>query len=170
VRGLVEQHGGTVRAFSDGPGLGSRFVVTLPLASSAQVGPPAPALSQHAPPARRVLLVDDNRDAAETLGQLLTQLGLTVQIAFSPQAALALAAPFAPEVALLDIGLPEMDGYELGQRLLSLPGLAQLRLVAVTGYGQEADRDRSLRLGFVEHLVKPVELEALLRAMASLAT
>jgi signal transduction histidine kinase/CheY-like chemotaxis protein len=167
VRGLVEQHGGVVRAESDGLGRGSRFLVTLPLEPEAISGAPLPSRSPEAPGPRRVLLVDDNRDAAEMLAELLTQLGLVVQIAFSPRAALDLAAPFAPEVALLDIGLPEMDGYELGQRLLSIPGLEHLRLIALTGYGQESDRARSLRHGFAEHLVKPVELDALLQAITT---
>ena len=111
--------------------------------------------------ARRVLVVDDNADAAEMLEQLLQITGHDVKMATDPMAALAVAARFVPEVAVLDIGLPVIDGYELATRLRALPGLSGARLIALTGYGQEHDRDRSRAAGFDEYLVKPVDLDRL---------
>jgi CheY-like chemotaxis protein len=110
---------------------------------------------------RRVLVVDDNADAAEMLGQLLGMMGHEVRMATDPLSALDAAAGFIPEVVVLDIGLPEIDGYELAGRLRSLPGLATSRLIALTGYGQERDRERSRAAGFHEHLVKPVDIDRL---------
>jgi CheY-like chemotaxis protein len=107
----------------------------------------------------RVLVVDDNRDAAELVAEALTLSGFATCVAFDGPSALAAAPNFAPDVALLDLGLPVMDGFALARRLRELDGLAGLRLVAVTGYGQPSDRDRSRQAGFDEHLVKPVELD-----------
>jgi CheY-like chemotaxis protein len=111
----------------------------------------------------RVLIVDDNLDAAELLQHALEATGYAVEMATDPITALDVAARFAPEVAILDIGLPVIDGYELATRLLALPETADCRLIALTGYGQEHDRQRSLDAGFREHLVKPVDVDRLVR-------
>jgi PAS domain S-box-containing protein len=168
VHSLVALHGGTVLAHSEGAGKGSRFVVSLPLASeAAQVatGVAPGDASLHGAHRRRVLLVDDNPDAAETLAELLRSAGHQVFVAHDGPTALAQAHAFRPHVALLDIGLPVMDGYELARKLRSSLPAAPLRLVALTGYGQEHDRRRSLEAGFAEHLVKPVEGTQLLAAV-----
>lgn len=109
---------------------------------------------------QRVLIVDDNQDAADMLAEALSMYGMSARIASDGPSALSLARDFQPQIALLDIGLPVMDGYELAGRLRALPGLSGVRLVAITGYGQDADRARSLQAGFDEHLVKPVEIHA----------
>jgi PAS domain S-box-containing protein len=163
VRTLVEMHGGQVSAHSDGPGRGSEFVVRLPLVAGSEVQVSPAALESHGPPAvpaeqTRVLVVDDNQDAAETLAEALTESGFRTCVAYDALQALQLALEFHPEVALLDIGLPVMDGYELARRMKEDARLAPTRLVALTGYGQSADRERALAGGFDEHLVKPVEL------------
>ncbi len=170
VRTLVTQHGGRVSAASAGPGQGSTFTVTLPLAAPvgarAAVDPAASAPRPVAPAGRRVLVVDDNEDAAELLAELLASYGHEVRVAHDGPSALTLARAFRPEVALVDIGLPVMDGYELGARLRAEPALAGLRLVALTGYGQASDRARTREVGFDEHLVKPADPEAIGRAIA----
>jgi signal transduction histidine kinase/CheY-like chemotaxis protein len=167
VRRLVEMHGGSVRASSAGPGKGSEFVVRLPLF----FGPlPAPAhgngSGEHPAAGHRILVVDDNRDSASSLAVLLRLSGHEVVTAHDGAAALEKAEHFRPQLALLDIGLPGMDGYELARRLRQLPGLRQVRLAALTGYGSEEDRRRSRAAGFDHHLVKPVEREALLVLLA----
>ena len=169
VRTLVQLHGGTVSAHSDGPGRGSRFVVRLP-AAEAPLAPLAPARPARPVVRRggRVLLVDDNGDAADMLGELLRDAGHEVCIAADGPAALAALDSFAPELALLDIGLPGMDGYELAGRLRADPRTDGLRIVALTGYGREPDRARALATHFDEHLVKPVTAERLLDVAARL--
>jgi CheY-like chemotaxis protein len=109
---------------------------------------------------RNILIVDDNEDAAEMLAETLKMSGHEVRVAHDAPAALRLAEGFRPDIAFLDIGLPVMDGYELAGRLRQLPGLAGIRLVAVTGYGQESDRQKSGAAGFHHHLVKPVDFDA----------
>ena len=164
VRSLTERHGGSVSAHSDGPGMGSEFVVRLPLASM-QVASPAvserPVSPIDVPVASgaRVLIVDDNVDAAEMLAHALGLNGHHTWVAHDGPEALRQAASARPSAALLDIGLPVMDGYELAARLRATPGLEGIRLVAVTGYGQESDRQRSAAAGFHYHLVKPVNLD-----------
>src|SRR5207248_7225312 len=116
-------------------------------------------------PQKRVLLVDDNQDAAELLGEVLRSAGHDVAIAHDGPEALGLLRRFHPEIAVLDIGLPVMDGYELARRLRNEPTLDHLRCIAVTGYGQETDRARSRQAGFELHLVKPVDLSELLHAL-----
>jgi CheY-like chemotaxis protein len=175
VRSLVGLHGGTVRAHSDGFGCGSEFVVTLPPSSHAQPSEPdTPAQPAAAEPAgaakgvRRILVVDDNADAAVALAELLAELGHEVRVAHDGLEALALARAFRPDVCLLDIGLPVMDGYELAQRLRSQAELPEgVRMVAITGYGRDADRRRSKEAGFDAHLVKPVAFNALTCVIAS---
>jgi signal transduction histidine kinase len=170
VRSLVELHGGTVSAHSAGLGLGSEFVVRLPSAVSLGAPEPqqAPSGEPHPRTRRRVLVVDDNVDAASYLAEALREVGHVVHCANDGPQALRSAERFGPEVALLDIGMPVMDGYELAQRLVAQPGLSELKLVAVTGYGQESDRARSAQHGFVAHLTKPVELDMLLQVIERL--
>ncbi len=164
VRSLVEMHGGTVEAHSDGPGTGSEFVVRLPLAEcgvpSADSADNPPSAIRH-PQSMRVLVVDDSRDAAESLALLLRAAGHEVSTAYAGPAALEAARAFRPEAVLLDIGLPGMDGYEVARRLRRESGLDRALLVAVTGYGQDEDRRRAHEAGFDHHLVKPADLETL---------
>jgi PAS domain S-box-containing protein len=169
VRSLVEQHGGTVSAHSDGLGQGSEFVVRLPAHQPARTvaAPPAlPARTRTAGGGVRVLVVDDNEDGAEMLAAALTRRGYVTQVANDAPSALRVAAGFAPAIAFLDIGLPVMDGYELAAHLRKLPGLADLQMIALTGYGQDSDRQRTKAAGFLHHLVKPVAIEAIEAALA----
>jgi PAS domain S-box-containing protein len=170
VRSLVELHGGTVAARSEGPGRGSELTVWLPLADrSAAVGHRIPTPTAAAPrDRRRILVVDDNVDAAETLAEALAALGHDVRIAGDGRAALALFDHFAPELGLLDLGLPEMDGFELARRIRALDGYATVPLIAVTGYGQESDRRAARAAGFDELLVKPVGLAAIVAVVSAL--
>ncbi|TWI66384.1 PAS domain S-box-containing protein [Pseudoduganella lurida] len=163
ARRLVELHGGRIEAYSGGPGTGSEFVVHLPLDLDA-ARPPA-AEGPHAAgqgTRRSVLLVDDNVDAAATLAMLLTQHGHAVQVRNDPAAALVLLQTLRPDVAVLDIGLPGMSGYELARRMRATPGGAHCRLIALSGYGQPADIARSAAAGFERHFVKPVQPDVLL--------
>ena len=167
VRSFVALHGGSVAAFSDGPGKGSEFVVRLPALPALPVPTPSsppPPVAPATAPGLRVLVVDDNIDAAELLAEALQAAGHATRVAHDAPQALAAARSFAPQVAVLDIGLPVMDGYELAARLRA-EGLAP-RLMAVTGYGQETDRERSRAAGFERHLVKPIDLDELLAALA----
>jgi PAS domain S-box-containing protein len=167
VRSLVAAHGGTVHAVSEGPGKGSEFVVYLPIAQDTLT----PAASHRRAgagaegPPRRVLVVDDNRDAADLLAAVLQAMGHEVEVAYDGPEALAKLEHFTPEVALLDIGLPVMDGYELARRIREKPRLAQTRLFAVTGYGQARDREQSAAAGFDAHFVKPVDLAEIDKAV-----
>ncbi|HWG75844.1 MAG TPA: ATP-binding protein [Steroidobacteraceae bacterium] len=164
VKRLVEMHQGQISARSEGIGRGSTFEIRLPRIErpekrrepTASAGPQAP---------RRVLIVDDNEDAADSLAMLLSADGHETQVAYGARQALECLERFRPDVALLDIGLPEMDGYELARRMRAIPPLQNLRLVALTGYGQVEDRQRAQRAGFDAHLVKPVDLPALERAL-----
>ena len=169
VRSLVTLHGGTVAAHSDGLGRGSTFEVRLPLraAGPAAADPRAAATSGLIPSQTRILVVDDNRDAAEMLAEALGDAGFSVEVAHDGPSALTIAEAWRPNIALLDIGLPVMDGFELAARLRELPAIAPLRIVAVTGYGQAADRERVTAAGFTDHLVKPVSLEHLLNVISS---
>ncbi len=169
VRGLVEMHGGSVEARSEGPGQGSEFVVRLPVAGAPPAqrqGPDGDGEAQAAG-RRRVLVVDDNEDAASSLGTLLRMMGHDVCTASAGSQALELARSYRPEVVLLDIGLPQMDGYEVARRLRQQPWGRAVRLIALTGWGQEQDRQRAREAGLDEHLVKPVEPAALERLLAA---
>jgi signal transduction histidine kinase len=171
VRSLVGLHGGSVTAHSEGRGHGSEFVVRLPhlaMPSEATV----PDVEDAAPRASsgvRVLVVDDNEDAALMLVEALTHAGHQTELAHDGPGGLEAAARFKPDVALLDIGLPVMDGYEVARHLRSKPELASIALVAVTGYGQEQDRRRTAASGFDAHLVKPVDIQHVCELISTLA-
>lgn len=163
VQSLVRLHGGTVAVRSDGIGKGSEFEVRLPaLDAAALATPDVVAMRDKEPSAtgRKVLIVDDNADAAELLADLLTAMGHETRVAFDGPSGLDAAAGFQPDIAFLDIGLPAMDGYELARRIRSEHDASHIRLVALTGYGQESDRQRSTAAGFDHHMVKPINLAA----------
>jgi PAS domain S-box-containing protein len=168
VKSMVTIHDGTIAAHSEGHGKGSVFTVELPAAAprdASEPAPPAPPSTQPiAGSGQRVLVVDDNVDAAEMLAELLRASGYATSIAHDGPVALDLARTFRPDVVLIDIGLPVMDGYELARRLRDT--LDGARLIAVTGYGQQGDRDRSLAAGFDAHLVKPVSFAVLQAALS----
>jgi CheY-like chemotaxis protein len=157
-------HGGRVEARSDGVGRGSEFVVRLPLGASSAAEAPAKAAAISAATqatARRVLVVDDNRDVADSFVVLLETLGLKVRVAYGGRAALEIAPAFKPEMVFLDLSMPEMDGYETARRLRQLPDGRGVQLFALTGWGQEEARLRAQEVGFDKHLTKPVEFGVL---------
>jgi PAS domain S-box-containing protein len=171
VRSLVEMHGGSVTAYSDGPGHGSEFIVRLPALRPQQPIPgirstPEGRAPVKAVPRRRILVVDDNVDAAESLALLLRIEGHDVRVAHDGPAALTAVEAEPPDVVFLDIGMPVMNGYQVAQSLREQPGLEHLLLVAMTGWGQEEDRRRSQEAGFDHHLVKPAEPDALRQLLA----
>ena len=166
VKRLVDLHGGRVEASSDGLGKGSNFIVRLPLLPSSE--PPVesvetPAVESHLKrsKSRRILIVDDNQDAAETLGLIVESWGYQTAVAHDGPSALGVAKDFQPEIGLLDVGLPGMDGFELGKRLRELPGMHKLHLIAITGYGRDQDREAAHQAGFDRLLVKPLDPERL---------
>jgi CheY-like chemotaxis protein len=169
---LVHLHGGTIEAHSEGPGCGSEFTVRLPLVASgvplAVPAKPLEAIKLPVPP-RRVLVVDDTRDSAFILSKLLEILGHRVLTATSAAAALESARRQRPDVVISDIAMPDMDGYELARRLRREAGMEGVVLVALTGYGQDGDRQRAKEAGFDQHVVKPVSLETLQMLFASLS-
>ena len=161
VHKLVEMHGGTVEARSEGLGKGSEFVVRLPVvaAPGKQPAPPAAAIEQPREHTLRVLVVDDNMDGCAMLANLLRLKKYGVQMAHTGPAALAIAKTWRPDVVLLDIGLPQLDGYEVARRLRADPALENVKLVATTGYGNEKDLQLAREAGFDAHLVKPIDLQ-----------
>ena len=163
VKRLTELHGGRVEARSDGPGKGSEFTVRLPVLVEGISGatPARKATARPAFPSRRILVVDDNQDSASSLGMLLKLNGQDVRVVFDGPAALTMAEAFLPQLVLLDIGMPGMDGFEVAKRLRASAPLAHTRIVALTGWGREEDRRRTRESGFDEHLTKPVRMEAL---------
>jgi PAS domain S-box-containing protein len=165
VKNIVELHEGRVEARSEGKGRGSEFVVLLPLRAAGASLAPAPAAPLAAPVTarQRIMVVDDNVDGADTLARLLAAHGHEVRVFHEPVGALAAAPAFRPDVAVLDIGLPGLDGYELARRLRGLLPGHPLRLIALTGYGQEADKARSEDAGFEQHLVKPINPDLVVR-------
>jgi CheY-like chemotaxis protein/two-component sensor histidine kinase len=172
VKNLVEMHGGTVAAHSPGTGKGSEFVVRLPAVSAAL----KPQLQAAADPAhkpavpRRILVVDDNPDLTDSLSTLLKLTGHEVHIAGDGMEAVTAAAALQPEVILLDIGLPKLNGYEAAQRIREKQNDHAPVLIAMTGWGQEADRQRSREAGFNAHMVKPLDFGALTKVLTDLDT
>ena len=171
MKRLVELHGGQIEARSVGQGRGSEFLVRLPVARRGAPDVTSEPLTASTPEPhavrRRVLIVDDSRDSVETLALLLRVSGHDVRVALDGPGALEVAASFVPEVVLLDIGLPGMSGYEVAAQLRQVPGFASALIVALTGYGQLRDRDRSRNAGFDHHLTKPVDHKALLDLIQS---
>jgi CheY-like chemotaxis protein len=173
VKRLLEMHGGSIEARSDGLGTGCEFVVRLPVVIAAP--PRRHGEGKAAPPAsdaarQRILVVDDNRDSAVTLAKVLALLGNAVETAHDGVEALAIAERFRPQVVLLDIGMPRLNGYETCRLLRERPWARGTTIVALTGWGQDEDRQRSHDAGFDDHLVKPVDandLAALLRRRAA---
>ena len=164
VRRLIEMQGGTVEARSEGPGQGSEFIIRLPLTKSPSPIIPLSRNSAAATDQRgglRVLVIDDHEDSAKSLSILLRHLGHEVRTAHDSEAALALARGFHPRVVFCDLGLPVMDGYEVARQLRRFPETRDTLLVALTGYGQEEDKQQSRNAGFHLHLVKPVGPEML---------
>ena len=164
VKNLVTLHGGAVSAHSDGPDTGSVFTVQIPIALAERETATPPVARAGAVNARRVLVVDDNEDAANLLGEIARLRGHEVLVSHDPMQALELVAEFQPQVAVLDIGLPGMDGYQLASELRAR--VPDCRLIALTGYGQRKDRENALDAGFSEHLVKPVKVNDLLAMIA----
>jgi CheY-like chemotaxis protein/two-component sensor histidine kinase len=170
VRSLVELHGGSVLATSAGPGRGSEFVVHLPALPYDPSRKDADKVADQSPwaPPRRVLIVDDNVDSAESLAMLLSLTGHSVRTAHDGPSAIQAARAHWPDVILLDIGLPRMDGYEVARRLRQEPEMAAVMLIAMTGYGQDEDRRKTREAGFDLHLVKPVDADELTHIFARL--
>ena len=166
VRKLVELHGGTVQAESPGINRGATFTITLPQDPEAEVPVPKP-LDEPATPiqSRRILVIDDNVDAAESLSMFLQLSGHTTKVAYSPSVGLKLAQEFKPDMVFLDIGLPEMTGYEVARRIRSSPIGKSTCLIAVTGWGAEKDRDAAKEAGFNAHITKPVDLDEVARLL-----
>ena len=169
VRQLVTLHGGSVTARSEGIGKGSEFIVLLPILPRESLSTIAlPDTSATASDGkRRVLVVDDNRDSADMLEALLTMFGHDVHTAYDGPSALAAATKYGPDVVLLDIGLPGMNGYDVAERLRNSPRFRRTTLIAFTGYGQEEDRQRARDAGFDDYLVKPVDPTTLAKIIAA---
>jgi CheY-like chemotaxis protein len=161
VKGLVALHGGTVEARSEGPGRGSEFCVRLPVKDAGPRDTETRAHEQARSGPLRVLVVDDNRDAASSLSAVVELMGHEVRVGYDGQRAVEIAEEFRPDVVLLDLGMPGIDGYETCRRIRRHAWGNEVRLVAVTGWGQDEDRRKSAAAGFDEHLVKPVKPEAL---------
>lgn len=174
VKNLVEMHNGSVEAKSNGVGKGSEFIVRLPRIhgnASVDIAPTeVRPRSAAAATGNRLLVVDDNRDAATSLAMLLRLEGHEVEVAFSGVAALEIAKTFHPHLVFLDIGMPDMDGYEVARRLRGEPWGRNSILVALTGWGQQDDRRRSAEAGFNHHFVKPPELSSVTQVLKSLNT
>ena len=174
VKKLVELHGGAVAAHSDGVGLGSVFTIELPLGGAAGTEGGQAGLPHSLEPAAyrplRVIIVDDNEDAADSLATLLRAQGHTVLVEYTAAAALRCATAELPDAMVVDIGLPDMDGYQLAERLRRQDETRDAVLIAATGYGGERDRERAREAGFAHHLVKPVDMAALVRILQSVAS
>ncbi|MBA3731235.1 MAG: response regulator, partial [Gammaproteobacteria bacterium] len=171
VKSLVEMHGGTVAARSAGTGQGSEFVISLPAWVAMSEAPPQPEPDAGAPTsavALTILVVDDNRDSATSLALLLKMTGHETYTAYDGVEAVESAATFQPDVILLDIGLPKLNGLEVARKIRAAPWGKRMSLVALTGWGQAEDRRRSAEVGFNAHLVKPVDFSALTKLLAEL--
>ena len=172
ARHLTELHGGSLDAASAGPGQGSTFSLRLPLVEAAVAAKPLERAPEIPPAARgrmRVLVVDDNRDAADSLCEVIALLGHEVECAYSGEAALEIAQAFQPQLVLMDLAMPDLSGFDTRARLARLPGLEGVRTVALTGYGNESDKQRTREAGFDRHLTKPVDLAALSGLLEGLA-
>ena len=170
VRRLVELHGGSVEARSDGPGRGSEFLVRLPIAEARparETARPTEA-DPEAHATRRILIVDDNRDSADSLAMYLKMKGHRTTVAYGGEQAIEIAEAIRPDVVLLDIGMPKVNGYEVCRRIRELPWGRDTLMVALTGWGQKQDQRRSEEAGFDRHMVKPIEPAALMKLLASL--
>ena len=171
VKGLAELHGGTVEAQSDGAGKGSRFFITLPFEAGPQTESPVEEGGAVIPSGKlRVLVADDNRDAADTLSMLLSMEGYEVRTVYGGRAAVSAAETFRPDVALLDIGMPEMDGYMAAKDIRQRRFGVDIYLVAITGWGQQDDKRRALEAGFATHVTKPVDPKLLRDLLRSVVT
>jgi CheY-like chemotaxis protein len=167
ARGIIDLHGGRIEAASGGPGKGSRFTVHLPGASRASIAEPKSRAALNGNAAhKRILLADDNRDAAESLAIILRLEGHEVEVAHDGTAALESFAQQRPDVALLDIGMPKVNGYEVAKEIRARPEGRGVLLIAITGWAQDSDRARSRDAGFDHHLTKPVEPETLIELLA----
>ncbi|HET9864927.1 MAG TPA: response regulator, partial [Steroidobacteraceae bacterium] len=171
AKGIVDLHGGRIEAASDGPGKGCRFTVRLPGGARAAVPTPAPnAVRDGRAPSRRILLADDNRDAAESLAIILRLEGHDVELAHDGATALRLFEERRPDVALLDIGMPRTNGYEVARQIRATPGGDHVLLIAITGWAQDADKLQSRAAGFDHHLTKPVEPGTLIELLGEMGT
>jgi CheY-like chemotaxis protein len=173
VRGLTELHHGTIEAHSSGPGMGTEFIVRLPVLDVRPAVSPTdvpPAEKPVAGSKHRILVVDDNVDSAQSLGLLLTRLGHEIQIAHDGLEAVQAAGVFHPQVVLLDIGLPKMNGYEAAREIRRQPGGNNVILIALTGWGHEEDKRRAVEAGFDHHITKPVDVRALGRFLATVGS
>ncbi len=164
VQRLVRQHGGSVEARSDGPGKGSEFIVRLPLQHGHTIAPTVASAPQREP-SRRLLIVDDNQDSARSMATLQRRRGHETRIACTGLEALTVAAEFLPDVVLLDIGLPRMDGFEVARQMRGMPALDGVLLLAMSGYGCSTDLEKAKQSGFDEYFIKPVDLDRLRECM-----
>lgn len=167
VKGLAELHGGSVEAFSEGVGRGAEFTVRLPLSQEPPALTETLAVPQAAEKRLRVLVIEDNRDAADSLHLLLSLLGHEAQVAYSGPEGVTAAKEWRPHVVLCDVGLPGMDGYEVARQLRQLPGMAKTIVAAITGYGQDSDVQRSKEAGIDYHFLKPIEPAKLKQLLAN---
>ena len=162
VKGLIALHGGSIEAHSEGLGRGSEFALRLPVTLNSSLKQPAHDVPVRSVAAgRRVMIVDDNKDAGDALAMLLELAAHEVRVAYSGRGALTLAQTFRPDVAFIDIGMPDLSGYEVAQAIRREPWGAQIRLVALTGWGQHDDRERAKEAGFDRHITKPVDSEVI---------
>jgi CheY-like chemotaxis protein len=174
VKKLVELHSGKIEVFSEGPDRGSEFLIRLPVTTAPCPSPehrethPGSGSPGDDHAGQYVLVVDDNASSADSLSTLLQAYGYRVQVVYDGKVALDLIKERVPDIVLLDIGMPQMDGYEVALRMRDDPRLAKTRLIAISGYGQEEDRQRSRKAGFDHHLVKPVDIDVLLDLLGSL--
>ena len=167
VKRFVELHGGSVSAASEGPGKGSEFIITLPCVVEASCDKPPAATEGESMEVRPILVVDDNRDNARTMSELLGALGFDVRIAYDGEEALSRVREAVPDIVLMDIGMPEMDGFEVARRIRSHPGGDDCVIIAMTGWSQEDYRARARSAGFDHHLVKPVDLDRLKKLLVA---
>lgn len=169
AKGIVELHGGSIAAASDGPGRGSAFSFTLPRVDDDGRAMDRRSVEREAPrgAGRRILVADDNRDATDAVALLLESRGHTVRVANDGHSAVAIAQAFHPDVGLLDLGMPGLTGHEVAMKMRAQPWSARLLLVAMTGWGQDDDKRRALEAGFDHHLTKPVDPDRLLAVISA---